>query len=108
MRIIWRPFIPPKFSFTLWLSCRKRLATRDSLSFMNLDDVSCVFCRMKMRLYIICSFMSITSTIRTWLGIRRQMTTLESAIKWIKKEHGGKSIRAKAIILAFWRIGSMI
>ncbi|GAA0162664.1 hypothetical protein LIER_18704 [Lithospermum erythrorhizon] len=39
------------------------------------------------------------------------MTTLESAIKWIKKEHGGKSVCAKAIILALcvlvheiWRV----
>ncbi|GAA0163812.1 hypothetical protein LIER_19590 [Lithospermum erythrorhizon] len=29
------------------------------------------------------------------------MTSLESAIKWIKKEHGGKSIRSKATLLAF-------
>ncbi|GAA0146080.1 reverse transcriptase [Lithospermum erythrorhizon] len=105
MRIIWRPFIPPKFSFTLWLSCRKRLATRDSLSFMNLDDVSCVFCRHAdetLPHLFLCPFTSaIWSTIRSWLGIRRQMTTLESAIKWIKKEHGGKSIHAKAILLDF-------
>ncbi|GAA0142622.1 hypothetical protein LIER_03476 [Lithospermum erythrorhizon] len=106
MRIIWRPFIPPKFSFTLWLSCRKRLATRDSLRFMNLDDVSCVFCRNEdetlHHLFFSCPFTSaIWCTIRTWLVIRRQMTTLESVIKWIKKEHGGKGNRAKAIILAF-------
>ncbi|GAA0161063.1 reverse transcriptase [Lithospermum erythrorhizon] len=105
MRIIWRPFIPPKFSFTLWLSCRKRLATRDSLRFMNLDDVSCIFCRndaeTQRHFFFSCPFTSaIWCTIRTWLGIRRQMTTLESAIKWITKEHGGKGVRAKAIILA--------
>ncbi|GAA0163271.1 hypothetical protein LIER_19178 [Lithospermum erythrorhizon] len=29
------------------------------------------------------------------------MTTLASALRWIKKEHGGVRIRAKAIILAF-------
>ncbi|GAA0160764.1 hypothetical protein LIER_17244 [Lithospermum erythrorhizon] len=97
MRIIWRPFIPPKFSFTLWLSCRKRLATRDSLSFMNLDDVTCVFCRNAdetlPHLFFSCPFTSaIWSTLRSWLGIRRQMTTLESAIKWIKKEHDGMRI----------------
>ncbi|KAG9145886.1 hypothetical protein Leryth_027441 [Lithospermum erythrorhizon] len=105
MRIIWRPFIPPKFSFTLWLSCRKRLATRDSLRFMNLDDVSCVFCRnedeTQHHLFFSCPFTSaIWCTIRTWLGIRRQMTTLESAIKWIKKEHGRVFVRA--VILAFF------
>ncbi|GAA0165339.1 reverse transcriptase [Lithospermum erythrorhizon] len=106
MKLIWRNFIPPKFSFTLWLSCRKRLATRDSLGFMNLEDVSCVFCRDAdescAHLFFACPFSSaIWNHIRNWLGIRRQMSTLESAIKWIKKEHGGKSLHSRAILLAF-------
>ncbi|GAA0183545.1 hypothetical protein LIER_31086 [Lithospermum erythrorhizon] len=106
MRLIWRNFIPPKYSFTLWLSCRKRLATRDSLAFMNLEDVSCVFCRDAAEscahLFFACPFsLAIWNHIRTWLGIRRQMSTLESAIKWVKKEHGGKSLRSRALLLAF-------
>ncbi|KAG9132797.1 hypothetical protein Leryth_026542 [Lithospermum erythrorhizon] len=58
----------------------ERLATRDSLRFMNLDDVS--YAAAFVNFHVILTW----SVIRTQLGIRRQMTTLESAIKWIKKE----------------------
>ncbi|KAG9156207.1 hypothetical protein Leryth_021617 [Lithospermum erythrorhizon] len=46
-------------------------------------------------LFFACPFsLAIWNHIRTWLGIQRQMSTLESAIKWIKKNR-----RARACVL---------
>ncbi|KAK4438304.1 hypothetical protein Salat_0164700 [Sesamum alatum] len=75
---IWRAFIPPKYSFILWLGIRGRLATRDRLAFL-----ACVW-----------------SDIRQWLGINRRMSTILSAIKWLKKEKTGSSVQNKARLLA--------
>ncbi|KAL0288083.1 UNVERIFIED_CONTAM: hypothetical protein Scaly_2744800 [Sesamum calycinum] len=40
---IWKAFIPPKYSFILWLGLRERLATRDRLAFLH-EDPSCSLC----------------------------------------------------------------
>ncbi|KAK4415031.1 hypothetical protein Salat_2610200 [Sesamum alatum] len=40
---IWRAFIPPKYSFILWLGLRGRLATRDRLAFLQ-EDPTCSLC----------------------------------------------------------------
>ncbi|KAK4383209.1 hypothetical protein Sango_2798400 [Sesamum angolense] len=40
---IWKAFIPPKYSFILWLGLRERLATRDRLAFLH-EDPTCSLC----------------------------------------------------------------
>ncbi|KAK4397852.1 hypothetical protein Sango_1260700 [Sesamum angolense] len=40
---IRKAFIPPKYSFILWLGLRERLATRDRLAFLH-EDPSCSLC----------------------------------------------------------------
>ncbi|CAH9112761.1 unnamed protein product [Cuscuta europaea] len=39
--------------------------------------------------------------VTTWLGIPREMRTMHSSLKWIKKERQGSGIRAKAARIAF-------
>ncbi|GAA0149689.1 hypothetical protein LIER_36974 [Lithospermum erythrorhizon] len=39
--------------------------------------------------------------IRDWLGIRRDMSTIDSSIKWILKEHIGGRLVSRTIRLAF-------
>lgn len=34
-------------------------------------------------------------------SINRDMNTLSSVVKWIKKDHGGALIRSKVVLLAF-------
>ncbi|KAL0431400.1 UNVERIFIED_CONTAM: hypothetical protein Sradi_0766000 [Sesamum radiatum] len=40
---IWKAFIPPKYSFILWLGLRGRLSTLDRLTFLQ-EDESCSLC----------------------------------------------------------------
>ncbi|KAL2250193.1 UNVERIFIED_CONTAM: hypothetical protein Sindi_2493000 [Sesamum indicum] len=40
---IWKAFIPPKYSFILWLGLRGGLATRDRLGFLQEEDL-CSLC----------------------------------------------------------------
>ncbi|CAH9090550.1 unnamed protein product [Cuscuta epithymum] len=54
---------------------------------------------------------AIWSRVRIWIGLHRQMTTLDSSVKWIKKDHGGAGIKAKTVWIAFiytaywiWRV----
>lgn len=79
MSLIWRRYIPPKFSFILWLSMIFEEADRH-----------CIFCSSFVEtinhLFFQCSFVkSIWNRIKLWLRIKRQMTTLCSTVKWIKK-----------------------
>lgn len=43
MRFIWRRYIPPKFSFFLWLSLRGRLYTKNK--WLADDEKMCSFCK---------------------------------------------------------------
>lgn len=51
---IWRPFIPPKFSFITWLIVLGRLPTRDRLNFLDIDQ-TCPCVLQLMKVLNICS-----------------------------------------------------
>ncbi|KAK4391599.1 hypothetical protein Sango_1937700 [Sesamum angolense] len=93
---IWKAFIPPKYSFILWLGLRERLATRDRLAFLH-EDPSCSLCinskESAKHLFFECPFSSyVWSHIRQWFGITRCVSTLLSAVKWLKKGKTGSSV----------------
>ncbi|KAL0287461.1 UNVERIFIED_CONTAM: hypothetical protein Sangu_2690300 [Sesamum angustifolium] len=101
---IWKAFIPPKYSFILWLGIRERLATRDRLAFLH-EDPTCSLCinskESAKHLFFECPFSSyVWSHIRQWFGITRRMSTLLSAVKWLKKGKTGSSVQNKARHLA--------
>ena len=101
---IWNSYVTPKHAFTLWLAARKRLPTKDRLSFLQIDD-SCVLClgnrESEAHLFFQCAFSSMVWThIKEWLDISRAMSTISSALKWMRKEARGSSCRAKARRLA--------
>ncbi|KAL2232350.1 UNVERIFIED_CONTAM: Retrovirus-related Pol polyprotein from type-2 retrotransposable element R2DM [Sesamum indicum] len=101
---IWKAFIPPKYSFILWLGLHGRLATRDRLGFLQEEDL-CSLCintkESAKHLFFECPFSNfVWSRIRHWLGINRTMSTLQSAVKWLKKEKTGFSVQNKARHLA--------
>ncbi|KAL0406575.1 UNVERIFIED_CONTAM: hypothetical protein Slati_3971400 [Sesamum latifolium] len=90
---IWMAFIPPKYSFILWLGLRGRLSTRDRLTFLQ-EDESCSLCinaqESAKHLFFECPCSDfVWSHIRHWLGISRHMSTLLSVVKWLKKEKDG-------------------
>ncbi|KAL0305148.1 UNVERIFIED_CONTAM: hypothetical protein Scaly_2995400 [Sesamum calycinum] len=101
---IWKAFIPPKYSFILWLGLRERLATRDRLAFLH-EDPTCSLCinskESAKHLFFEYPFSSyVWSHIRQWFGITRRMSTLLSAVKWLKKGKTGSSVQNKARHLA--------
>lgn len=105
MRMIWRNYIPPKYSFILWLAMRGRLNTND-LWLSDTVDNTCVFCRRYLEFisHLFFKFTYVNAVwrrVRVWLNISRSMSTLPSAIMWIKKEHRGAFIHSKAVMLTF-------
>ncbi|KAL0287038.1 UNVERIFIED_CONTAM: hypothetical protein Sangu_2709100 [Sesamum angustifolium] len=101
---IWKAFIPPKYSFILWLGLRERMATRDRLAFLH-EDPSCSMCinskESAKHLFFECPFSSyVWSHIRHWFGITRRMSTFLSAVKWLKKGKTISSVQNKARHLA--------
>ncbi|KAL0456550.1 UNVERIFIED_CONTAM: hypothetical protein Slati_0994200 [Sesamum latifolium] len=96
---IWKAFIPPKYSFVLWLGLRGRLATRDRLPFLH-EEEACSLCINRREsaghLFFECSFSDfVWSHIRHWVGISRRMSTLLSTVKWLKKEKTGSPVQNK-------------
>lgn len=89
-QIIWKPFLPPKSSFVLWLGLRGRLLTRDRLDFLHIDQ-TCGFCGLEIEtvrhLFFTCPMSrAIWQPVRAWTRMRREMNTLEAAVKWLRKE----------------------
>ncbi len=115
MPFIWKAYIPPKFSFIAWLAFRNRLATYDNLSRLDVIN-TCPFCKGEPKtvphLFFGCKFTgTVWSKLRAWIGMPREMSTLESSVKWIRKDHAGVGIKAKALRIAFiytiywlWRV----
>lgn len=73
---------------------------------MESQDTSCIFCKRApesiSHLFFKCTFVnSIWRRIRSWLNVQRSMSTLHSAVKWIKKDFGGAFIHSKVVVLAF-------
>ncbi|KAL0339900.1 UNVERIFIED_CONTAM: hypothetical protein Sradi_4506800 [Sesamum radiatum] len=102
--VIWKAFIPPKYSFILWLGLRGRLSTRNRLMFLQ-EDRSCSLCintqETAKHLFFECPFSNFVWTnIRQWLGINRRMSTLLSAVKWLIKEKTRSSVQNKARLIA--------
>ncbi|XP_012831762.1 PREDICTED: uncharacterized protein LOC105952728 [Erythranthe guttata] len=73
-KLLWAPSMTPKHSFILWMATMDRLATMDRVEKRSREAVNskCI-----------------------WLGIRRRPTTLDAALKWLKKDVRGKSYRSK-------------
>ncbi|CAH9145983.1 unnamed protein product, partial [Cuscuta epithymum] len=105
MSFIWKSYIPPKFSFNVWLALRNRLPTQDSLGYLNMVN-RCDLCKSGLEtiphLFFLCPFTCrVWDKIREWMGLGHEMTTLLSSIKWITKTHKGSTLKAKAARLAF-------
>ncbi|KAI5658807.1 hypothetical protein M9H77_27600 [Catharanthus roseus] len=96
-RIVWNPIIPPKFSVHAWCAIQGRVPTLDRLSFLGIEG-QCKLCRRQeesvSHLFFQCCVTSeIWQTIKSWAGLRRNMSTIPSCLKWLGKECKGKSWR---------------
>ncbi|CAH9085418.1 unnamed protein product [Cuscuta europaea] len=105
MSFIWKSYIPPKLSFNAWLALRNRLPTQDSLGYLYIVN-RCDLCQGGLEtiphLFFLCPFTCrVWHHVRSWMGLRHEMSTLLSSIKWIKKTHKGSTLKAKAARIAF-------
>ncbi|CAH9076372.1 unnamed protein product [Cuscuta epithymum] len=112
MSFIWKSYIPPKFSFNVWLALRNRLPTQDSLGYLHIVN-RCDLCKGGLEtiphLFFQCPFSCrVWDRIKAWIGLGHQMTTLLSAIKWITKTHKGATLKAKTGRLAFCAVAYYI
>ncbi|GFP82681.1 putative ribonuclease h protein at1g65750 [Phtheirospermum japonicum] len=97
---VWNACVTPKHAFTFWIGIKQRLLTRDRLHYLDIDK-ACAFCgrvdKSVQHIFFECTFSGeIWRGIRDWIGIRRSMTTIASALKWIKKEGRGTTWHGKA------------
>ncbi|CAH9069809.1 unnamed protein product [Cuscuta europaea] len=105
MSFIWKDYIPPKFSFIMWLAFRNRLPTYDNMIYLDVANV-CPFCKgdpeTVPHLYFDCTCTGqLWNNVKDRLGISRQMASLKSVVKWTQRECKGAHIRAKATRIAF-------
>ncbi|CAH9108804.1 unnamed protein product [Cuscuta europaea] len=105
MSFIWKSYIPPKLSFNAWLALRNRLPTQDSLGYLYIVN-RCDLCKGGLEtiphLFFLCPFTCrVWHHVRSWMGLRHEMSTLLSSIKWIKKTLKGSTLKAKAARIAF-------
>ncbi|CAH9110833.1 unnamed protein product [Cuscuta europaea] len=98
MSFIWKSYIPPKLSFNVWLALRNLLPTQDSLGYLHIVN-RCDLCKGGLEtiphLFFLRPFTCrVWQHIRNWMGLRHEMTTLLSAVKWIMKTHRGSTLKA--------------
>lgn len=90
---VWNSFVTPKHAFIGWLAIKNKLLTKDRLVFLQIDrrcSFYTHFSKSTAHLFFDCSFSrAVWDVIRVWVGIKRLMSTLRSALKWIKKEGRG-------------------
>ena len=91
--IIWAKYIPPKYSFIVWLAIRGRLLTKDRLEYLQIDP-TCGLCGIEEEsvhhLFFACPFSkSVWEGMREWCGMRSRMTTLLATVKHMKREARG-------------------
>lgn len=103
-KTIWNAYVTPKHAFIAWLAINSKLFTKDRLQFLQIDcrcSLCTLTCETTAHLFFECSFSQlIWGEISAWVGLRRSMFTLQSAMKWIKKESGGTTSHSKAKCVA--------
>ncbi|XP_042041384.1 uncharacterized protein LOC121786833 [Salvia splendens] len=92
------------YSLTTWQALRNRLPTRDRLGYADIDQ-RCPLCNTGTEsvdhLFFKCTkTREVWRVIKTWVGMRRPITTIPSAIKWFLKERNGVTVIRKARSLA--------
>ncbi|VFQ97173.1 unnamed protein product [Cuscuta campestris] len=104
MKVIWQPYIPPRYSFTVWLTLRGRLPTKMNLHFIPMDNRRCEFCHTEeettQHLFFLCEITSlIWGTIKNWLKITPALSTLERSITWARRQRHNHCAKRK-----LWRL----
>nr|GMD42193.1 uncharacterized protein LOC109184888 [Ipomoea batatas] len=89
-RFTWRPYIPRKFSFILWLALQNRLRTKDRL-ILPVSEADCSLCNFSLQVW---------SMIRNIFGFPKNTLAICSSIKWIRRLFKGTRRHSKAVAIA--------
>ncbi|XP_073275451.1 uncharacterized protein [Primulina huaijiensis] len=99
----WKPLISkscilPKHKFVLWLVAHRKLLTRDRLPYLS--DKSCALCRLKdesvNHLFFECpTSKTIWSNVRSWLGMRKIMSSPSAVLTAFRGVYRGSSFLNK-------------
>ncbi|VFQ86115.1 unnamed protein product [Cuscuta campestris] len=85
MKAIWKPYIPPRYSFCAWLIFRNRISTKTSLHFIAMENRTCELFHKEeetaQHLFFICETSTlIWNAVRSWLEIAPALSTLDRAL----------------------------
>jgi hypothetical protein len=99
-QMVWNKDVVPKHSFILWLGIKGKLLTKDKLHLED-EEKLCPLCRQEdesiKHLFFICPWVTPAwDDIKAWLGFHREMNSLASTVKWIRKETKGRGAHARA------------
>nr|GMC81198.1 uncharacterized protein LOC109184888 [Ipomoea batatas] len=118
-KFTWRPCIPRKFSFILWLALWNRLKTKDRLFLPDFES-DCSLCigqkESANHLFFRCYFsQQVWSKIRESFGFPRNTIAIRSSIKWIRRLFKGSRRHSKAVYIALactvyhlWRVRNLV
>lgn len=107
-RLIWSGKSPQKFRFIAWLIVHQRLKTKDLLQRRGVVvDSKCVLCNVEdescLHLYFECSYSSLVwrMVLRSMCEIRRNPSTWDREMRWLRVECKGRSRRSKLLRLVW-------
>ena len=115
-RLIWAPYIVPKYGFIAWMAILNRLPTMDRMQNWGIEVVGvCVLCKQEAEtrdhLFFNCSYSEyIWKGLMQLGGIRRDVVSWEAELKWASKRLKGKALVTlilrcawSACIYAIWK-----
>lgn len=99
-RAIWRSYIPPRFSVTMWFALHGRLKTVDRFKFVE-QPQACVLCSTEDEshdhLFFACrKTRELWQLIKTWICITGSITTIQRAIRYCYRNKSGSGVLRKA------------
>lgn len=103
-KTIWRSYIPPRFSVTMWFALQGRLKTVDRVKFVDQSQL-CLLCgthdESHDHLFFSCSkTKELWSLVKNWLRITGTVSTISNAILFCSRNKAGSGVLRKARWLA--------
>nr|GME19430.1 Ribonuclease H protein [Ipomoea batatas] len=118
-KVTWKPCIPRKFSFIMWLALKNRLATKDRL-IMEETESDCSLCvgnkESAHHLFFRCPFvLQVWTRIRDIIGFQKKTIAIRNTIKWIHRLHKGSRRQDHGVAIALacsiyhiWRFRNLV
>lgn len=88
-RAIWKSFIPPRFSITMWFALHGRLKTVDRIKYMDVLR-QCLLCsnhdESHDHLFFSCpKTRCLWALVKSWLGIKGRVSTILCALRYCSR-----------------------